>query len=135
MSYLPELYKEGAEQGISIPDIWMLIKPSTVRRNFETLGYKIVAFDSGFEWTRIDDADLYLHTEGTLHEAWRTLGAHIAEADGVPGVRFAVWAPNAESVAVAGEFNDWDTRHRINNSTSRRFRNSSCCFCYWNSID
>jgi 1,4-alpha-glucan branching enzyme len=59
---------------------------------------------------RISDADLYLHTEGTLHEAWRTLGAHITEADGVPGVRFAVWAPNAESVTVAGEFNDWDTR-------------------------
>ncbi|MGB7720558.1 MAG: 1,4-alpha-glucan branching enzyme, partial [Bryobacteraceae bacterium] len=58
---------------------------------------------------RISDADLYLHTEGTLHEAWRTLGAHITEADGVPGVRFAVWAPNAESVTVAGEFNDWDT--------------------------
>jgi 1,4-alpha-glucan branching enzyme len=59
---------------------------------------------------RISAADLYLHTEGTLHEAWRTLGAHITEADGVPGVRFAVWAPNAESVTVAGEFNDWDTR-------------------------
>jgi hypothetical protein len=60
MSYLPELYAAGAEQGIAIPDIWMLIKPNAVRRNFETLGYKIVAFDSGFEWTRIDDADLYL---------------------------------------------------------------------------
>ena len=59
---------------------------------------------------RISDADLYLHTEGTLHEAWRTLGAHITDADGVPGVRFAVWAPNAVSVTVAGEFNDWDTR-------------------------
>ena len=59
---------------------------------------------------RISDADLYLHTEGTLHEAWRTLGAHITEADGVPGVRFAVWAPNAETVTVTGEFNDWDTR-------------------------
>jgi 1,4-alpha-glucan branching enzyme len=59
---------------------------------------------------RISAADLYLHTEGTLHEAWRTLGAHIADADGIAGVRFAVWAPNAESVTVAGEFNDWDTR-------------------------
>jgi len=59
---------------------------------------------------QISDADLYLHTEGTLHEAWRTLGAHIVEADGAPGVRFAVWAPNAECVTVTGEFNDWDTR-------------------------
>ena len=70
-----------------------------------------VAIDDPYRFgPRISDADLYLHTEGTLHEAWRTLGAHITEADGVPGVRFAVWAPNAESVTVAGEFNDWDTR-------------------------
>ena len=58
----------------------------------------------------ISDSDLYLHTEGTLHEAWRALGAHIVEADGTRGVRFAVWAPNALNVTVAGEFNDWDIR-------------------------
>jgi 1,4-alpha-glucan branching enzyme len=59
---------------------------------------------------QLSDSDLYLHTEGTLHEAWHTLGAHIVESDGVSGVRFAVWAPNAISVTVAGEFNDWDIR-------------------------
>jgi 1,4-alpha-glucan branching enzyme len=73
-------------------------------------GREVVIDDPYRFGPRISDADLYLHTEGTLHEAWRTLGAHIIEADGVPGVRFAVWAPNAESVTVAGEFNDWDTR-------------------------
>src|SRR5271157_255590 len=59
---------------------------------------------------QISDTDLYLHGEGTLHEAYRTLGAHLAESDGVKGVRFAVWAPNAEDVTVAGEFNEWDVR-------------------------
>ncbi|HKA00984.1 MAG TPA: 1,4-alpha-glucan branching protein GlgB, partial [Candidatus Solibacter sp.] len=59
---------------------------------------------------QIADTDLYLHTEGTLYEAWRIFGAHLAEAGGVRGVRFAVWAPNAECVCVAGEFNEWDTR-------------------------
>ncbi len=59
---------------------------------------------------QISDSDLYLHTEGTLHEAWRTLGAHLVEVEGVRGVRFAVWAPNAENVTVTGEFNDWDVR-------------------------
>jgi 1,4-alpha-glucan branching enzyme len=59
---------------------------------------------------QLSDTDLYLHTEGTLHEAYRTLGAHIVEVDGVSGVRFAVWAPNAISVTVAGEFNEWDIR-------------------------
>jgi 1,4-alpha-glucan branching enzyme len=70
-----------------------------------------VAIDDPYRFgPRISDADLYLHSEGTLHEAWRTLGAHITQADGVSGVRFAVWAPNAESVTITGEFNDWDTR-------------------------
>jgi 1,4-alpha-glucan branching enzyme len=59
---------------------------------------------------QLSDSDLYLHTEGTLHEAWRTLGAHLVECQGVAGVRFAVWAPNALAVTVAGEFNDWDIR-------------------------
>ncbi|MGA7240039.1 MAG: 1,4-alpha-glucan branching protein GlgB [Bryobacteraceae bacterium] len=55
---------------------------------------------------QISDSDIYLHTEGTLYEAYRTLGAHVSEA----GVRFAVWAPSALCVTVAGEFNDWDIR-------------------------
>jgi 1,4-alpha-glucan branching enzyme len=55
---------------------------------------------------QISDSDLYLHTEGTLFEAYRTLGSHVTE----DGVRFAVWAPNALNVTVAGEFNDWDIR-------------------------
>jgi 1,4-alpha-glucan branching enzyme len=59
---------------------------------------------------QLSDADLHLHAEGTLFEAYRTLGAHVVETEGVRGVRFAVWAPNAECVTVAGEFNDWDVR-------------------------
>ncbi len=59
---------------------------------------------------QLSDTDLYLHSEGTLYEAYHALGAHLAEADGVRGVRFAAWAPNAECVSVAGEFNDWDVR-------------------------
>ncbi len=61
---------------------------------------------------QLSDTDLYLHTEGTLLEAWRTLGAHLVETEGARGVRFAVWAPNAEAVTLTGEFDDWDTcRH------------------------
>ena len=47
---------------------------------------------------------------GQGHDAWRWLGAHPAELAGVAGVRFAVWAPNARRVSVAGTFNDWDGR-------------------------
>ncbi|PYT14888.1 MAG: 1,4-alpha-glucan branching enzyme, partial [Acidobacteria bacterium] len=56
--------------------------------------------------------ELYLHGEGTNYESYRTLGAQVALCEGVQGVRFAVWAPNAALVSVAGDFNDWDrTRH------------------------
>jgi len=58
----------------------------------------------------ISDSDLHLHGEGTLFEAYKTLGAHLTCSEGVRGARFAVWAPNAENVTLAGEFNDWDIR-------------------------
>jgi 1,4-alpha-glucan branching enzyme len=54
--------------------------------------------------------DVYLHAEGTLYEAWRAMGAHVVDVAGIQGVRFAVWAPNAETVSVAGDFNSWDPR-------------------------
>ena len=54
--------------------------------------------------------DLYLFNEGRLRQTWRTLGAHVEERNGVRGVRFAVWAPNAERVSVVGDFNRWDGR-------------------------
>jgi len=56
------------------------------------------------------DFDLHLHAEGTNYESYRSLGSHLAEFEGVRGVRFSVWAPNAEVVSLVGEFNDWDTR-------------------------
>jgi 1,4-alpha-glucan branching enzyme len=56
--------------------------------------------------------DLHLYGEGTNYESYRTMGAHVCECEGVSGVRFAVWAPNATVVSVMGDFNGWDrTRH------------------------
>ncbi len=52
--------------------------------------------------------DLHLYLEGTNYEAFHTFGAHVVELKGVHGVRFSVWAPNAESVQVCGVFNHWD---------------------------
>jgi 1,4-alpha-glucan branching enzyme len=56
----------------------------------------------------ISDHDLFLFNSGKLHQAWRTLGANPMTREGVPGTRFAVWAPNAERVSVVGDFNRWD---------------------------
>ena len=59
----------------------------------------------------LSDFDLYLHGEGTNYESYNTLGAHIVEWPGLSGVRFAVWAPNAERISVIGSFNNWDPEH------------------------
>ncbi|MCX6614070.1 MAG: 1,4-alpha-glucan branching enzyme, partial [Acidobacteria bacterium] len=58
--------------------------------------------------TLLSSYDLHLYLEGTNYEAFRTFGAHVLEIDGIRGVRFSVWAPNAESVQVCGVFNHWD---------------------------
>ena len=54
--------------------------------------------------------DFHLIAEGNHFELYRRLGAHEAAIDGVAGVDFAVWAPNARRVSVVGPFNDWDGR-------------------------
>ncbi|MCC6263068.1 MAG: 1,4-alpha-glucan branching protein GlgB [Bryobacterales bacterium] len=58
----------------------------------------------------MSDFDIHLHGEGTDSETYNKMGSHLAEVEGVTGVRFTVWAPNAEVVFVVGDFNDWDPR-------------------------
>jgi 1,4-alpha-glucan branching enzyme len=54
--------------------------------------------------------DLHLIAEGRHRRLGEALGAHAVTVDGVEGVRFAVWAPNARRVSVVGDFNLWDGR-------------------------
>jgi 1,4-alpha-glucan branching enzyme len=56
----------------------------------------------------LTDLDLHLFGEGNHHHIHQKLGAHKEVHDGVPGIRFAVWAPNAQRVSVVGDFNQWD---------------------------
>ena len=58
----------------------------------------------------LGDMDLHLFGEGRHLRLWEKLGAHPMTIDGVAGVSFAVWAPNAVRVSVIGSFNDWDGR-------------------------
>lgn len=58
----------------------------------------------------LSDFDLHLFAEGRHHHLYRVLGAHPYVVDGIPGTRFATWAPNAERVSVVGHFNHWDGR-------------------------
>lgn len=58
----------------------------------------------------LGELDEYLLGEGTHKRLWQVLGAHPITHEGVAGVHFAVWAPNAERVSVVGDFNIWDGR-------------------------
>ncbi len=58
----------------------------------------------------ISDMDIYLFNQGTHYNIYEKLGANPMVMDGVEGVLFGVWAPNAKRVSVIGEFNSWDGR-------------------------
>ena len=59
------------------------------------------------------ELDLHLISEGRHERLWEVLGAHVRTYEGpdgpVEGTSFAVWAPNAQAVQVAGDFNFWDS--------------------------
>jgi len=76
-------------------------------------------YANGDTWERDDpyrfmptlgDMDLHLFGEGSHRRLWQCMGAHVREVDGVSGVVFAVWAPNARRVSVVGDFCRWDGR-------------------------
>ena len=58
----------------------------------------------------LTDYDLHLIGEGNHYKKYEKLGAHITDINGITGVHFGVWAPNATSVSVIGDFNCWDKR-------------------------
>ncbi|MDX1965051.1 MAG: 1,4-alpha-glucan branching protein GlgB [Pirellulales bacterium] len=58
----------------------------------------------------LSDFDLHLLSEGTHWRSYEHLGAQIRTRQGVAGVNFAVWAPNAQGVSVVGDFNEWNGR-------------------------
>jgi 1,4-alpha-glucan branching enzyme len=59
---------------------------------------------------QLPDFDMHLFGEGRHWHAYRLLGARVHETDGIAGVLFSVWAPNAARVSVVGDFNRWDGR-------------------------
>jgi 1,4-alpha-glucan branching enzyme len=60
------------------------------------------------EHGKLGEKDLYLFNEGNHLRLYNMMGAHPASVDGVDGTNFAVWAPNAASVTVIGDFNYWN---------------------------
>ncbi|WP_394666893.1 1,4-alpha-glucan branching protein GlgB [uncultured Chryseobacterium sp.] len=64
-------------------------------------------------YTLFTDQDVYLFKEGKHYKLYDKFGAHSAEKDGVKGVYFSVWAPNAKKVSVIGNFNNWNHKDHI----------------------
>jgi 1,4-alpha-glucan branching enzyme len=74
-------------------------------------GHGFEEYDDPYRFgTLLGELDVYLMAEGTHHRLYERLGAHCMSLDGVSGVAFAVWAPNARRVSVVGDFNMWDGR-------------------------
>ncbi len=92
----------------------------------EDFPYRLAVEDhEGHSWEFVDpyrfgpvltQFDLHLMGEGTHYKNYEKLGAHIITHEGIRGVHFAVWAPNALRVSVVGNFNHWDgRRHPMRN--------------------
>jgi len=58
----------------------------------------------------LTDDDIHLFNEGTHYRLYEKFGAHRITREGVTGVHFAVWAPNARQVSVVGDFNEWNAQ-------------------------
>jgi 1,4-alpha-glucan branching enzyme len=58
----------------------------------------------------LGESDLFLFGKGDERRIYEKLGAQLRTIDGIPGVSFAVWAPNAQRISVVGDFNHWDGR-------------------------
>jgi 1,4-alpha-glucan branching enzyme len=86
----------------------------------EAPSYRVAVVDSAGVESEFDDPyrhgpvlgddDLYLHGEGTHWRLYEKLGAQVTTHEGVAGVSFAVWAPNAAQVSVVGDWNGWNPR-------------------------
>jgi 1,4-alpha-glucan branching enzyme len=87
------------------------IAPSSYRLRISYKdGRTVESFDAYAFPPVLTEFDLHLMGEGTHYLKYEKLGAHVREIDGVRGVHFAVWAPNARRVSVVGDFNRWDGR-------------------------
>ena len=74
-------------------------------------GEQEIEFEDPYRFPPVlSDLDLYLLGEGNHLRLYEKLGAHPMQMDGIAGVAFAVWAPNARRVSVVGDFNLWDGR-------------------------
>lgn len=103
LSELRQVDKAGFFSGPVPGRIWYRLRVE--------LPARVVEIDDPYRFPPVlGDLDMHLLAEGTHLRLYERLGAQLTEMDGVKGVSFAVWAPNARRVSVVGGFNEWDGR-------------------------
>jgi len=89
------------------------------QKRADPFAYRLTVTRERVSWTTRDpycylpqlgEMDLHLFSEGRHLNLHRIMGARVRTIGDIPGVLFAVWAPNARAVSVVGSFNDWDRR-------------------------
>lgn len=117
------LYRPGAQE-VYLEIYGSIVQAEKIHESgiFEYIGppalnhleYKVyhnngmLAHDPYAFWPTVSDYDCYLFGKGVHYELYRVLGAHLTRHFDASGVRFAVWAPSAQSVSLIGDFNHWD---------------------------
>ena len=105
------IHPAGLFEAICPPEIHNVDEGRTYQlRAVDSSGEQVTMHDPYAFPPLLTDYDLHLLGEGRHWRSYEKLGAHLRTVDGVAGVNFAVWAPNAESVSVVGDFNGWDGR-------------------------
>ncbi len=112
---LPEERKEYPMQAVHNPHFFECTIDIPELANYQLRiqegSHERVIYDPyAFHSPGLTEFDLHLFAEGNHHRIYEKLGAHLTEINGVKGVYFAVWAPNARNVSLLGDFNYWDGR-------------------------
>ncbi|MBE9033876.1 1,4-alpha-glucan branching enzyme [aff. Roholtiella sp. LEGE 12411] len=111
----PEQRKEYPMQTVHNPHFFECTIETAELANYQLRiqegEHERVTYDPyAFRSPRLTEFDLHLFSEGNHHRIYEKLGAHPTEIEGIKGVYFAVWAPNARNVSLLGDFNLWDGR-------------------------
>ena len=110
-SIAPRMMNSVHPAGIFEGEVSLEVHNSGYRiRVLDSQGNVFVRHDPYAFPSQLSDFDLHLFGEGTDYRAYEKFGAHLRTVDGVNGVHFVVWAPNAIRVSVVGDFNHWDGR-------------------------
>ncbi len=112
---LPEKRQEAPMQSVHHPHFFECVLEQDPLTNYQLRiqdgeHERVIRDPYAFRSVKLTDYDIHLFSEGNHHRIYEKLGAHPTEFEGVSGVYFAVWAPNARNVSIIGNFNRWDGR-------------------------